>query len=78
MLLRQLSYAIPTNESARLCRFVNISVQWDNVNGLDEKFSEDDAKLFTRIREAAVEKEVADFPRRVKPEDLSKFLSAGN
>jgi len=51
-----------------------VYVKWDNVNGSAEKFTEDDAKWFVRIREASIEKEVVDYPRWPTPEALTNFV----
>jgi len=54
---------------------ITIYVKWDNVGGPDEKFTEDDAIWFQKIRDATdvTEAEIFDYPKGTTQEDLVHF-----
>ena len=54
--------------------FVVILIQWDNVNGALEEFSEDDKKWILKVREAVGEDEIVDYPPGYTAQDLGQFL----
>ena len=54
--------------------FAVIIIQWDNVNGAVEEFSEEDKKWFLKLREAVGEDEIVDYPLGYTAQDLGKFL----